>query len=265
MLKKTFFLLLLTAFFLPFALLSEEAIALRIADTLPEELPVLKSAAMLLAMQQNVGVTFEKNSDLTKALTELADGKYDVVLAVESALPESAKTLDRTCFAIDTLAIYLNSMNLVNDGAEQLFKKAWISPRPSWRLFGGGNRQIHLMGLNKGRPGSGIFRFWLGKNSPGIYLGLNSTREILIMAGDDTEALAISRFAEGYPVDKVKAVAVNGVSPSLETIRNGKYPLAWRYVAIVAKKDASAPKSFIDLLSSEKFQDKFESAGLVLP
>ena len=266
MLKKTAFSLLLTAIFLPFALWSDDASMLCIADALPETLPVLKGAAITLAMQKNIAVSFEKNSDPGKALTALADGKYDLVLAVESALPESAKTLPRLCFGIDTLAVYVNSMNLAGGADEGVLKTVWVSNHPVWRLFGGGNRQIHLMGINNGRPGAGIFRFWLGEGySPGNYLGLNTTGEMLLMIGDDAEALGVSRFAAGYPVEKVKVLAVNGVSPSLETIRGGKYPLAWRYVVISAKKDSPAVQSFIALLSSEEFKDKLESAGLVLP
>lgn len=261
---KSLFGSILAIFLLPVMLWGGEK-KLAVADTLPETLPALKSAAILLASTKDVEISFEKTS-LDEALAGVKNGRYDLAVAMESASAETQKDFEHDIFAFDAIAFYVNSMNLINDTDSANLKKVWDSYRPMWLALGGGRREIHRMGINPGRPGAALIESWLGKYSTqsGAVFYLNSTAEMLLMIGSDTEALGLGRFIAEYPATTVKALAVDGVNPALESIRNGKYPLSWRYLILSVKKSELASE-FIALLSRPEIAKKLEANGLLLP
>lgn len=63
--------------------------------------------------------------------------------------------------------------------------------------------------------------------------------------------------------DKIKLLAIDGVEPSIETIRSDEYPLSSEFYAVTAGSDNPNVQPFIDWILSEEGQELVERTGFV--
>jgi len=68
-----------------------------------------------------------------------------------------------------------------------------------------------------------------------------------------------------YIKDGIKLLAVDGVAPSNETIKNGTYPIVTPYYAIIRKDEPadSFARKFLQFALSKQGQEIAEQAGYV--
>lgn len=92
----------------------------------------------------------------------------------------------------------------------------------------------------------------------------------LTSTGDVVQTVAGNPNAIGYASvasvnDSVRAVSIEGIEPTTETIQNGQYKIQRNFV-LVTKKDASlseAAQEFFDFATSEQADDLITQAGAV--
>lgn len=63
--------------------------------------------------------------------------------------------------------------------------------------------------------------------------------------------------------DEIKLLAIDGVEPTIETIRSGEYPLAAEFYAVTAGSENPNVQPFIDWILSEEGQKLVEETGFV--
>ena len=67
-----------------------------------------------------------------------------------------------------------------------------------------------------------------------------------------------------YKNDNIKTIAVEGVAPTYENIRSGKYPLSVNYVGVIRGGEEEGPGGlFLDWLLSEEGQACVKQAGYI--
>lgn len=69
--------------------------------------------------------------------------------------------------------------------------------------------------------------------------------------------------AEMVRNDKIKLLAIDGVEPSIETIRSDEYPLSSEFYAVTAGSNNPNVQPFIDWILSEEGQELVERTGFV--
>jgi len=74
---------------------------------------------------------------------------------------------------------------------------------------------------------------------------------------------AIGYVGLGYLSAKVKAIAIDGVAPSKEAVRSGKYPLARSLFMYTNGEPEGLVKDFINFILSEEGQKLVEEAGYI--
>jgi phosphate transport system substrate-binding protein len=74
---------------------------------------------------------------------------------------------------------------------------------------------------------------------------------------------AIGYVGEGFVDSSVKALKIEGIAPSKETIKAGTYPVS-RKLYMITKGDATGKtKDYIDYIMSDAGQDIVEEEGFV--
>ncbi len=63
--------------------------------------------------------------------------------------------------------------------------------------------------------------------------------------------------------DKIKLLAIDGVEPTIDTIRSDEYPMASEFYAVTAESDNPNIKAFIEWIVSEEGQELVERTGFV--
>jgi phosphate transport system substrate-binding protein len=85
-----------------------------------------------------------------------------------------------------------------------------------------------------------------------------SVREIV--AGDP---YSLGYISAGLVDDRVKAVAVDGILPTRENIKNRKYELVRRFLLVGREAPAGPCLAFVDFILSPQGQRLLEAEGLV--
>ena len=63
--------------------------------------------------------------------------------------------------------------------------------------------------------------------------------------------------------NKIRLLAVNGVEPTVETIRSGEYPITNEFYAVTAGSDNPHVEAFLEWILSEEGQEIIEKTGYV--
>ncbi len=165
--------------------------------------------------------------------------------------------------AIDCITIVVHPSNQIKDLSTTEIRDIFTGRITNFRDVGGPDRPIVLAIREDGsgtrstfeelvmedvevsnsalqKPASGAIRFTIAGNENMIgYLGI------------------------GYLDETVKAISVNGVPPSEENIRGGRYPISRELYLITKGEPQGEAKKFIDFILSEDGQEIVREEGFI--
>ncbi len=197
-----------------------------------------------------------------KAVTE---GTCDIGLSSRYLKDEEkANGLSETILAYDGIAIIVNPENPVSDLSLETLAKIFTGEIKNWSEIGGADSEIVLIGREASSGTRDGFESIVGVE------GICKYRNELTSTGDVITTVAGNPGAIGYASlaslkDSVKAVAVNGVVPSEETIKDGSYSVQRPFV-LVTKTDSvlsDAAQRFFDYALSEDAYEIIYAMGVV--
>ena len=222
--------------------------------------------ALAEAFQGKTGIQVSYNGSGSSAgIQAVLDGTCDIGLASRD-LKDSEKEsgLTGTTLAIDGIGVIVNPENPVADLDIDTIAKIFTGEITNWSELGGEDAEIVLIGREAGSGTRSGFEELVGVEDACQY------RQELTSTGDVITAVASNPGAIGYASvaslkDTVKAVSVNGVAPSNETVKDGTY-LIQRPFVLVTKTDAELTEDaqqFFDYITSSEANDVITAAGVV--
>jgi phosphate transport system substrate-binding protein len=200
----------------------------------------------------------------------LLERRVDLTAASRPFTPDEVRALHdrfgtlgvRFLVARDALSVYLNPANPVRELSLLQLRAVFSGAVTRWSEVGGPDREIVVVVRP---PSSGTYRFFkdhvLGD---GDY-----TRSAVVVTrtGDVVEAVRREPWSVGYGAvihgtDLPKA-RIEGVSPSLDSVRSGRYPLA-RYLYFYAVRPPEGTnKEFLDWCLAPAGQEVVAEVGFV--
>ena len=128
--------------------------------------------------------------------------------------------------AIDGIALVVHPDNPVSELNREQIKKIFTGEIDNWMMLGGNDAPIVLYGRNKGSATRKIFeQKMLGKIKKTAKCNLissnNAMRNIVFMDKNGLGYLSIGFINPA----KVKGITIDGIVPSQENARQGKYPI----------------------------------------
>ena len=215
---------------------------------------------------QNDGVNFTYNPTGSSAgITAVEEGRCDIGLASRNLKDEEkAKGLKETVLALDGIALVVNPANPVSDLTLETIAKIYTGEITNWKDVGGDDAQIVLIGRESGSGTRDGFESITGTKDACQY------RQELTSTGDVITAVAGNPAAIGYASlasvkDTVKALKVNGVTPSEATILDGTYTVQRSFVMVTKEGQAlsETAQKFFDYALSAEAADIIRGAGAV--
>ena len=203
--------------------------------------------------EENPGVTFTYNpTGSGSGITAVTEGRCDIGLSsrdLKDAERESG--LVETVLAYDGIAIIVHPENPVSDLSLENIAKIYTGEIANWKEVGGADAEIVLIGREAGSGTRDGFETITGTNDACQY------RQELTSTGDVITAVSQNPAAIGYASlaalkDTVKAVSVEGVVPSEETVKDGSYRVQRPFV-LVTRKDvplSETAQKFFDFATS---------------
>ena len=206
-------------------------------------------------MSNNKGVNFTYNpTGSSSGIQAVSEGRCDIGLS-SRALKDSeiASGLKGTVLAIDGIAIVVNPSNNISELSLSELSDIFTGKITNWKELGGADSQIVVIGREAGSGTRDGFESITGTSDKCVY------RQELTSTGDVIATVASNENAIGYASlssvkSNVKAVSVDGVAPSEDTIKDGSYKVQRPFVMVTVENkalSATAQKFFDWSLSSE--------------
>lgn len=218
------------------------------------------------AFQSDSGTTVTYNATGSGAgIQAVLEGRCDIGLASrELKDEEKAKGLEGTVLAYDGIAIIVNPENPVNDLDLETIAKIYTGEIKNWKEIGGNDAEIVLIGREAGSGTRDGFESITGTEDKCAYRQeLTSTGDVITTVASNPNAIGYASLASVK--DTVKALKIDGVTASEETIKNGTYVVQRPFV-LVTKTDVTlseSAQSFFNFITSEAAQGIIIEAGVV--
>lgn len=218
------------------------------------------------AFEADTGITVSYNATGSGAgIQAVFEGRCDIGLSSRRLKDEEkAKGLEETILAYDGIAIIVNSENPVNGLDLETIAKIYTGEITNWKEVGGNDRQIVLIGREAGSGTRDGFESITGTEGECKYRQeLTSTGDVITSVASNADAIGYASLASVK--NTVKAVTVDGVVPSEETVKNGTYVVQRPFVLVTKKgvKLSESAQKFFDYVTSEAANEIISAAGVV--
>ena len=218
------------------------------------------------AFQNDTGISFTYNpTGSGSGIKAVQEGRCDIGLSSRD-LKEEEKTagLTATVLAYDGIAIIVNPENPVSDLSVETIAKIYSGEITNWNEVGGNDGEIVLIGREAGSGTRDGFESITDTEDICQYRQeLTSTGDVITTVSQNPGAIGYASVASVK--DSVKALAVDGVEPTEDTIKDGRYVVQRPFV-LVTKSDAKlseAAQKFFDYITSADANEIISAAGVV--
>ena len=217
-------------------------------------------------MANNSGVTFTYNpTGSGSGITAVSEGRCDIGLSSRALKDEEkANGLVETVLAYDGIAVIVNNDNPVTDISLSDLAKVYTGEITNWKELGGGDSEIVLIGREAGSGTRDGFESITGAVDKCEYRQeLTSTGDVITTVSQNPDAIGYASLASVK--DSVKALSVNGVIASEDTIKDGTYAIQRPFVLVTkegVELSATALK-FFDYITSSEANEIITAAGCV--
>ncbi len=217
-------------------------------------------------MAENEGTTFTYNpTGSGSGIQAVSEGRCDIGLSSRSLKDEEkSQGLTETALAYDGIAIIVNPENPVEDLSLEDIAKIYTGEITNWSQVGGNDAEIVLIGREAGSGTRDGFESITGTEDACRYRQeLTSTGDVIATVSRNPDAIGYASLASVK--DTVKAVSVDGIAPSEDTVKDSSYVVQRPFVLVTkdgAELSETAQK-FFDYVTSAEAADIISAAGAV--
>ena len=217
-------------------------------------------------MELNPGVTFTYNpTGSGSGITAVQEGRCDIGLSSRSLKDEEkANGLTETVLAYDGIAIIVHPDNPVADLSLETIAKIYTGEITNWKDVGREDAEIVVIGREAGSgTRDGFETITDTKDACQLRQELTSTGDVITAVSQNPAAIGYASLAAVK--DTVKAVTVDGVAPTEETVKDGTYTVQRPFVLVT--KDgvdlSETAQAFFDYATSADAAPIIAAAGAV--
>lgn len=194
----------------------------------------------------------------------VSEGRCDIGLASRNLKDEEKASLNETVIAIDGIAVIVNNENPVADLTIEQIAGIYKGEITNWKELGGADAPIVLIGREAASGTRDGFESITGTEDLCKYSQeLTSTGDVVQTVSSNPNAIGYASLASVG--DTVKALKVEGVAPTTETIQNGEYKIQRNFVFVTRKDDklSESAQKFFDFAASSQADELIVKAGAV--
>ncbi len=215
---------------------------------------------------ENPDVKFTYNpTGSGSGITAVSEGRCDIGLSSRALKEdEKAQGLTETVLAYDGIAVIVNPENPVTGLTLEQITKIYTGEITNWNEVGGNDAEIVLIGREAGSGTRDGFESITGTADLCQYRQeLTSTGDVITTVSQNPDAIGYASLASVK--ESVKALAVDDVLPTEETVKDGSYKIQ-RPFMLVTKTDTAlseTAQAFFDYITSADAAEIIANAGAV--
>ena len=217
-------------------------------------------------MANNADTTVTYNPTGSGAgITAVQEGTCDIGLSSRALKDEEkAAGLKETVLAYDGIAIIVHPDNPVSDLTIQQIAQLYTGEITNWKDVGGNDAEVVLIGREAASGTRDGFESITGTKEKCQYRQeLTSTGDVITAVSQNPNAIGYASLASIK--DSVKALNVDGVTPSEATVKDGSYKVQRPFVLVTVEGKALTPvaQAFFDYATSSDAAAIIAKAGAV--
>lgn len=215
-------------------------------------------------MEQNSGVDVTYDPTGSGAgITGAQEGSLDIGLS-SRALKDGETGVSATVIALDGIGIIVNNANTVEDLTTDQIAAIATGEVTNWKEVGGPDAEIVMIGREAGSGTRDGFESILKVSDKCKYAQeLTATGAVIAAVQANENAIGYASLAALD--DSVKALKVNGIACTEETVKDGSYTVQRPFVFVTkdGAQQTPAVKAFIDFATSADAASLISNAGAV--
>ena len=217
-------------------------------------------------MANNADATVTYNPTGSGAgITAVQEGTCDIGLSSRALKDEEkAAGLKETVLAYDGIAIIVHPDNPVSDLTIEQIAQLYTGEITNWKDVGGNDAEVVLIGREAASGTRDGFESITGTKEKCQYRQeLTSTGDVITAVSQNPDAIGYASLASIK--DSVKALNVDGVTPSEATVKDGSYKVQRPFVLVTVEGKALTPvaQAFFDYATSPDAAAIIAKAGAV--
>ena len=218
------------------------------------------------AFQNDTGISFTYNpTGSGSGIKAVQEGRCDIGLSSRDLKDEEkAAGLTGTVLAYDGIAIIVHPENPVSDLSVETIAKIYTGEITNWSEVGGNDVDIVLIGREAGSGTRDGFESITDTEDACKYRQeLTSTGDVITTVSQNPGAIGYASVASVK--DTVKALKVDGVAPTEETIKDGSYVVQRPFVLVTKTgvELSDAAFKFFTYITSNDANEIISAAGVV--
>ena len=217
-------------------------------------------------MANNADTTVTYNPTGSGAgITAVQEGTCDIGLSSRALKDEEmAAGLKETVLAYDGIAIIVHPDNPVSDLTIEQIAQLYTGEVTNWKDVGGNDAEVVMIGREAASGTRDGFESITGTKEKCQYRQeLTSTGDVITAVSQNPDAIGYASLASIK--DSVKALNVDGVTPSEATVKDGSYKVQRPFVLVTVEGKALTPvaQAFFDYATSSDAAAIIAKAGAV--
>ena len=217
-----------------------------------------------MAQNKDVTVTYDPTGSGT-GIESASNGSCDIGLS-SRALKDTETGLVGTTVALDGIAVIVNANCGVDDLSVEQISKIYTGEITNWSEVGGADLEIACIGREAGSgTRDGFESITDTKDKCVLSQELTSTGAVISAVASSENAIGYASLSAVEGQSGIKALTVNGVACTEETVKDGSYEIQRPFV-MVTKEGAElseAAQAFFDFATSADAADLIRNAGAV--
>ncbi len=249
------------------------------AHCFAEKVVVAGSTTVLPIAQKTAEVFMDNNSDAdisvrgggsSVGIAALIDGTCDIA---DSSRPikdteiQGAATNGKDpvahIVAMDGIAVVVNKSNPISKLTKKQIKDIFTGKISDWSQLGGNAGKIIVVSRDSS---SGTFEAFgelvMNKEKVKADALMQASNQAVVQNISQTPQ-AIGYVGLGFLSDNIKAIEIDGVMPSRETVLSGEYPVTRPLYMYSNGKPKGTVKEYLDFVKSKQGQELVEEQGYV--
>jgi phosphate transport system substrate-binding protein len=226
-------------------------------------------------MQKHPGIKISVQGGGSSAGIRAIQNKICEIGMSSRELRPEEKGLNEIAIAHDAIALIVNVRNHVPGFSLKQARDVFAGRIRNWRQLGGKDMPITVITREEGSGTRASFEEQImtageakgagGKPAPEPFaadaLVQDSNGAVREIVAEDPQALGYISF--GLVDERVRALALDGVEPSTETVRSGQYSIVRRFLFLTNGEPTGPTKDFIDYVLSPEGQKALVEEGLI--
>jgi phosphate transport system substrate-binding protein len=219
-------------------------------------IPVMKEAAKrIMTQHENIVITIAGGGSGI-GIKQVGEGLVDIGNSGRKARPEEIKKYGLKMFkwAVDGVGVVVHPTNPVKSLTKEQLRRIYAGEIDNWSTIGGADHAIALYTRDESSGTRAVF--WANALDKGdistkaLFVSSNGAMKTAVA----NDPHAIGYVSVGHMDTTVVAVALDEVVPTLDTVKNGQYPVARGLYSNTKGDPTGLTKLFIDYLFTPEGQ-----------